>query len=182
MTIKSSMWPLAGVLCASLMTLNLVACHSGSVGSGTDTSAASAEKAIIAEALITDKMVSIDGTPKTPTVHFDAVTGVLEIKGRSIPENSIEFYKLLTEWMDNYAKAPAKITKFNIWFSSIDQASSEALLAIFRKLESINKGGSMVVINWHYSEGNLNMLEAGEKYQSIINIHFKMVQVAERAR
>ncbi len=39
--------------------------------------------------------IIIEGTPKTPTVKFDAAQGVFEIKGRSIPENSVEFYKPL---------------------------------------------------------------------------------------
>jgi len=41
--------------------------------------------------------LSIDGTAKTPSVKFDGQEGVIEIKGRSIPENSIEFYKPLVE-------------------------------------------------------------------------------------
>ena len=36
--------------------------------------------------------ILIEGTPKTPTIKFDASTGVFEIKGRSIPENSVDFY------------------------------------------------------------------------------------------
>ena len=45
--------------------------------------------------------ISIAGTPKTPTVHFDAGNGKIEIKGRSIPENSIEFYKPLLIGLNN---------------------------------------------------------------------------------
>ena len=37
--------------------------------------------------------IKIEGTSKTPTVEFDRESGVLEIRGRSIPENSIDFYK-----------------------------------------------------------------------------------------
>ena len=37
--------------------------------------------------------IVIEGTQKTPSVKFDGKTGIIEIKGRSIPENSIEFYK-----------------------------------------------------------------------------------------
>ncbi len=174
MTKKSDMWRLAYVVCVSFMTLNLVACHPGSSGSASD------EKTVISEALITDKMVNIDGTPKTPTINFNAETGVLEMKGRSIPENSTEFYKLLAQWLDNYSKAPAKITQLNIWFSTLNPGSTKALMAIFQRLEGINNSGSPVMICWHYSEGNLDMLEAGKKYRSIINVPFKMVQVAER--
>ena len=39
--------------------------------------------------------IKLEGTPKTPTVEFSADNGVLLLKGRSIPENSIEFYKAL---------------------------------------------------------------------------------------
>ena len=34
----------------------------------------------------------IEGSAKTPDIKFNPQTGVVEIKGRSIPENSIEFY------------------------------------------------------------------------------------------
>ena len=44
--------------------------------------------------------INIEGTPKTPAVSFDAKTGQIEIKGRSIPENSIEFYKPLFKFMN----------------------------------------------------------------------------------
>ena len=45
--------------------------------------------------------IIIEGTPKTPTVKFDSTEGVFEIKGRSIPENSVEFYKPLVDWLDS---------------------------------------------------------------------------------
>ena len=45
--------------------------------------------------------IHYDGTPKTPGVEFDGDKGELRLKGRSIPENSIEFYSLLLNgWMN----------------------------------------------------------------------------------
>jgi hypothetical protein len=32
-----------------------------------------------------------EGSPKTPYILMDGDNGVIEIKGRSIPENSVEF-------------------------------------------------------------------------------------------
>ena len=58
--------------------------------------------------------IIIEGTPKTPTVKFDSAEGVFEIKGRSIPENSVEFYKPLVDWLDNYKDAPLSKTVVNI--------------------------------------------------------------------
>nr|HPJ52616.1 SiaC family regulatory phosphoprotein [Flavobacteriales bacterium] len=44
----------------------------------------------------------LEGSPKTPSVRFDPENGSLELRGRSIPENSIDFYKPLTDWLDEY--------------------------------------------------------------------------------
>ena len=57
--------------------------------------------------------ISIIGTPKTPTVTFEA-NGKLEIKGRSIPENSVEFYKPLVDWLEQYLSSPAPLTEVSI--------------------------------------------------------------------
>ncbi|MBA3704330.1 MAG: DUF1987 domain-containing protein, partial [Bacteroidetes bacterium] len=118
-------------------------------------------------------------TPKTPTITFDTGKGFLEIKGRSIPENSIEFYKPLVDWLEKYAAKPQPTTNVNIQLEYFNTSSSKCILDVFKKLEAINKGGSAVTINWHYEEDDEDMLEAGEDYQAIINVPFKMVQVAE---
>ena len=44
------------------------------------------------------------GTFETPTITFDLNGGSLEIIGRSIPENPIEFYHPLFEALDRYEK------------------------------------------------------------------------------
>ena len=122
---------------------------------------------------------AIEGTPKTPTISFDIQGGVLEIKGRSIPENSIEFYKPLIEALENYSSAVKPITTVNIQLEYFNTSSSKCILDVFKKLEGINKAGSAVTIHWHYEEDDEDMLEAGEDYQAIINVPFKMVMVNE---
>ena len=123
--------------------------------------------------------ISIEGTPKTPTITFDTNKGFLEIKGRSIPENSIEFYKPLVDWLEKYATKPQSVTNVNIQLEYFNTSSSKCILDVFKKLEGINKGGSQVTINWYYEEDDEDMLEAGEDYQAIINVPFKMIQVEE---
>lgn len=123
--------------------------------------------------------ISIEGTSKTPTVLFDSEDGVMELKGRSIPENSIEFYKPIVECLDEYAGAPKDKTSVNIQLEYFNTSSSKCILDLFKKLEAIHKGGNEVVINWHYEEDDEDMLEAGEDYQAIIKVPFKMIEVEE---
>ncbi len=123
--------------------------------------------------------ISIKGSAKTPTVTFDSETGKLEIKGRSIPENSIEFYKPLVDWLDEYAKFSKPYTEVNIQLEYFNTSSSKCILDVFKKLEAVNKGDNKVEINWYYEEDDEDMLEAGEDYQSILKIPFTMIEIEE---
>ncbi len=120
-----------------------------------------------------------EGTPKTPYVKLDGEKGLVEIKGRSIPENSVEFYKPLIDWLDKYGNVPLEVTIVNIQLEYFNTSSSKCILDIFKKLELIYKKGSKVQINWYYEEDDEDMFEAGEDYQSIINIPFSMIEMED---
>jgi hypothetical protein len=122
----------------------------------------------------------LTGSPKTPEVDFNEETGKLVLKGRSIPENSIEFYKPMFDWIEAYGSNPKPATEVNIVLEYFNTSSSKCSLDLFKKLETLNSGGkTAVTVNWHYEEDDEDMLEAGEDYQAIINVPFKMVMVNE---
>ena len=125
-----------------------------------------------------DKMdaLKLEGSPKTPVVNFDPSEGLLELKGRSIPENSIEFYKPLFDWIDSYGNQPKEQTEVNIVLEYFNTSSSKCILDFFKKLETLNNGGKTAVsVNWHYEEDDEDMLEAGEDYDAIIDIPFRLI-------
>ena len=120
--------------------------------------------------------IHIEGTAKTPAVSFSSASGTLEIKGRSIPENSIEFYKPLIDWIESYARQGKEATQVNIQLEYFNTSSSKCILDLFKKLESVS---GEIVVQWYYEEDDEDMLEAGEDYEAIINIPFKMIEVEE---
>ena len=120
--------------------------------------------------------ITIEPTPKTPSVSFTP-QGVLEIKGRSIPENSIEFYRPMMEWLDQYAAGQVPKTAVNIKLEYFNTSSSKCILDLFKKLESIHKKGNDITINWFYEEDDEDMEEAGEDYKAIIQVPFVLQQI-----
>ncbi|HPY68085.1 MAG TPA: DUF1987 domain-containing protein [Bacteroidales bacterium] len=123
--------------------------------------------------------IKIEGTPKTPTVRFDSSAGVFEIRGRSIPENSVEFYKPIVDWLDSYKENPLPKTIVNIRLEYFNTSSSKCILDVFKKLEAIHKAKNDVEVHWYYEEDDEDMLEAGEDYESIIRVPFKMIEIVE---
>ena len=123
--------------------------------------------------------ISIEGTPKTPTVKFDSIQGIIEIKGRSNPENSTEFYKPLIDLLEEYAKDPGDKTIVNIQLEHFNTSSSKCILDVFKMLEAIYQAKHEVVINWHYEKDDEDILEAGEDYKSFTGIPFNMIEIVE---
>ncbi len=114
-------------------------------------------------------------TVKTPLINFDAASGNFELKGKSIPENSVIFYKPMMEWLESYVQNPAAKTVLNIQLDYFNTSSSKCIVDLFKKLESITKSGKDATINWLYNEEDEDMQEAGEDYQSIIKMPFNLV-------
>ena len=117
-----------------------------------------------------------EGSAKTPVVEFSS-NGELFLKGRSIPENSIEFYKPLIEWLESYSESPNSTTVLSVQLEYFNTSSSKCILDVFKKLESIS--GSEITVKWHYEEDDEDMLEAGEDYEAIIDLPFEMIEVEE---
>jgi hypothetical protein len=120
--------------------------------------------------------IHLKSTQKTPEVKFSAAEGKLELKGRSIPENSLDFYKPLLDWLDRYSASPKDETSFHIQLEYFNTSSSKCLLDLFKRMENMR---GKVTILWYYEQDDEDMLEAGEDYEAIINLPFKMIEVEE---
>jgi hypothetical protein len=121
----------------------------------------------------------LEGSAKTPTVQFDGENGLMELRGRSIPENSIDFYKPLNEWIESYGNGPKPNTTVDIKLEYFNTSSSKCILDLFKQLEKLNSKNTEVKINWYFEEDDEDMEEAGEDYQAIIDLPFKMIEVEE---
>lgn len=123
----------------------------------------------------------LERTPKTPKISFNVEEGSFEISGRSIPENSIEFYKPVLEWLEEYITKPRKIsTSFEVKLEYFNTSSSKCLVEIFRKLEKLKKEGGEVSIKWYYEEEDEDMQESGEDFREIIKLPISMVMLDEQ--
>ncbi|RFC54653.1 DUF1987 domain-containing protein [Brumimicrobium aurantiacum] len=123
--------------------------------------------------------INLEGTAKTPSVSFEYDNGTIELRGRSIPENSVEFYRPLNEWLKEYSTCPQPKTIFEVKLEYFNTSSSKCLLDLFKLLESIPKDKTSVYIHWYFEKDDGDIEEAGEDYQAIVPLPFKMIEVDE---
>ena len=124
--------------------------------------------------------IFIEPTRVTPLINFDPDAGLLEIKGRSSPENSVQFYQNLIEALTNYANEDdsAGLTA-NIAFEYFNTSSSKCLFDVFKKMTKIEEAGKDLVINWFYEEDDEDMMEAGEDYSDLLDLGFNFLEIED---
>lgn len=114
---------------------------------------------------------------KTPLINFDSKSGVMEMKGMSCSENSLEFYKPVLEWVEKYGKSPHGSTLVNIEFKYFNTSSAKCILDVLEKFANIYNMGNNVVFNWNYESNDEEMLEAGENFSEILGIPFNIKEL-----
>lgn len=119
--------------------------------------------------------IKIQGTEDTPKVILDKENDIMEVSGRSLPEDVASFYDPVLNWLDEYAQGPNPKTVFNFKLVYFNTASSKLLLDILMKLEEIHEAGNDVLIRWHFPEDDEDMEEAGEEYADIVDVPFEQV-------
>jgi len=123
-----------------------------------------------------DQLV-LEPKAKTPLINFDGKSGLMEMKGMSCSENSLEFYKPVLDWVEKYGKSPVGSTTVNIEFKYFNTSSAKCILDVLEKFANIYNMGNNVVFNWNYENNDEEMLEAGENFSEILGIPFNIKEL-----
>ncbi len=119
--------------------------------------------------------IKIQGTEDTPKIILDAENEIMEISGRSLPEDVAVFYEPVLNWLKEYGENPNEHTIFHFRLTYFNTASSKLLLDILMILEELKEKGNDVLIKWHYPEEDEDMEEAGDEYADIVDVPFEKV-------
>jgi SiaC family regulatory phosphoprotein len=117
----------------------------------------------------------IEATNDTPKVHFNADLGELELSDRSLPENAIEFYQPLFEWIYNYIDSPNEETLFSFKLEYFSTSSAKQITKILFLLEKLSDT-SKVKVNWYYKKEDIDMYSSGLKYSKLTNLEFSLIE------
>ena len=98
--------------------------------------------------------LSILGTAITPLISVNPLSGVMEIQGRSIPENTDDFWFPILNWFESYLIKLAIKTTFKIDLEYFDISSSKRILFLLNKLTEISENGFDVCVEWIYKKEN----------------------------
>ncbi len=122
-------------------------------------------------------IIKIEPTRVTPKVLF--LEGHLEIRGRSIAENSTDFYRPLEAWVTEYTEKTSMRTRVVFAFDFINTSSTKWLYAIVRQLALYRNVREMVSIDWYYEKGDDDQYELGQIIRSFIDCPFTFYETEQ---
>ena len=125
------------------------------------------------------KTISIAVTENTPKIMCDFENSLIEISGRSIPENANEFYIPLIRWLKDYGNSDKQSLKLIFFLDYINSISYKMIFEILIIAEEIKKGNKDVSVLWKYEEDDDEILEEGSHFASKLDIPFTFEEIPE---
>ena len=119
--------------------------------------------------------IEIEPTSTTPKISFRPEEGYFEIAGKSLPENSFEFYKPLLDFMEMYAESPVESTSLVFKLQYFNTSSTSHFLRMIKKFEKISAEGKAAKVHWFYDEDDDDMKEAGEDFKVLSKLPIDII-------
>jgi len=121
-------------------------------------------------------ILKIEKTSDTPNVTLDSNNNLFEFSYRSLPENAIDFYNPILDWIEEYSKNPNNETIVDFKLEYFNTASAKQIAKVLLKLLEISKNAK-VKINWYYDKDDTDMLASGQRYSKLINLEFEFIEI-----
>jgi hypothetical protein len=121
-----------------------------------------------------EKLV-IEGSKDKPSITLDKDKGYLYIGGSSLPENVLDVYNPILEWIDQYLAEPNPDTKIEFYFEYLNTASSQMIMRIIEKCLELKSLCESLSITWYYTTGDLDMRDFGHELVELTNYPINVI-------
>jgi len=119
--------------------------------------------------------IILEATSTTPRIFFDPEAGYFEISGKSLPENSFEFYKPLLDWMEVYSENPVSQSALVFKLEYFNTSSTSHFLRLIKRLEKLYTEGRSAAVQWYYDDEDEDMKEAGEDFKLLSKLPIQIL-------
>ena len=121
--------------------------------------------------------LKIKATKYTPEIDFNAAERILNITGKSYPENTFEHYRPIVAWVQEYLDSlQDEKTVVNLELEYLNSSSSKAYFDLFEILDRAKSAGKAIEVNWIYDEENDIAEETGEDFvDDFENLNIQLV-------
>lgn len=119
----------------------------------------------------------LEPTQSTPEVKASALSGVLEMRGDSYPENSFDFFAPIVAWIRDFLESEgSRPLRLELHLLYLNTSSVKVMMDIFDSLEDAHGEGRDVAVHWYYDSDNERIAELAEEFKEDCTFPFEIVQ------
>ncbi len=134
------------------------------------------------------RIIDIKKTERTPEIVLDAKDKFFEIRGKCLPENIVDYDKLVTEKLHEYLVdcfeknndcSGGTSFKANFKLAYFNSAAAKFIADILMVVNEFIKKGHNIKIYWYFLEDDDDMQEAGEEFAEMLEVPMNFVMVSQ---
>jgi hypothetical protein len=112
----------------------------------------------------------------TPQIILDVQNQTFSMTGNSRPENPMQFYKPMFDWLNAYIPTTSDKLVFEVKMDYFNTSTSKILLDLFELFEKLATSKDIHVI-WYYQSDDEEMQEAGEELLDLVELSYEIKEI-----
>ena len=117
----------------------------------------------------------ISATEDTPEINLDPANSVFEMKGKALPEDAVEFFGPIHDWIESFIEDSSDPFHFTIEFTYLNSSATRYIYNMLTLLEDAHEGGRETSLTWRYDEEDEVMEMKGEDLEEMLDFPVKLV-------
>lgn len=117
----------------------------------------------------------IEETEDSPAILMDLDSKKLIFEGPSFPEDAVELYKPVINWIGDNSNLLDKLECI-FDYSILSSASNKMVFEVLIKLEDMIKSGKNVSVKWYYASYDEDMHDEGKGFKDNLKVPFELIE------
>jgi hypothetical protein len=118
----------------------------------------------------------VEATKMTPEVVLDPIQSIFSISGNSRPENPMQFYRPVFDWISEYLTNTETKFVFKVQMDYFNTSTSKVFLDLFELFEKFKDDKDIHVV-WLYQSDDEEMQEAGEELLDLVDLSHEVKEI-----
>lgn len=127
--------------------------------------------------------LNLESTQYTPTISFNPDIGKFEISGISLPENVLDFYTPVLDWLNEYEKSlgaesvsPSPTLQFSFRLCYYNSGSVRFLISMLQIIKKICNH-TKVRVEWFYEKDDIHLYDNGKELEELTGLTFNFIEL-----
>jgi hypothetical protein len=127
--------------------------------------------------------LNLESTQYTPAISFDTDKGKFEISGISLPENVMDFYTPILNWLNEFEKSlvadpvnPPNNLQFSFRLCYYNSGSVRFLISMLQIIKRICVHAK-VKVEWFYEKDDIHLYDNGKELEELTGLTFHFIEL-----